>query len=112
MGDFNVIPTSFDVYKPEKYVEDALFRQEVRDAFQTIIKQGWTDAIREIFGDEAIYTFWDYFRNAFSRNAGMRIDHFLISPEVAKKLKKAGVDKHVRSWDKTSDHAPVWIEIE
>lgn len=111
IGDFNVMPTELDVYKPEKWVNDALFRPEVRKAFNDIVLQGWTDAIRTLYPDEKIYTFWDYFRKAYERDAGLRIDHFLLSSEVAKKLVSGGVDRHVRGWEKTSDHAPVWIEI-
>ena len=110
-GDFNVMPTEKDVYKPERWVKDALFRPETREAFKKLVDKGWTDAIRKLHPDETIYTFWDYFRNAYGRNAGLRIDHFLLSPQLVKKLKKAGVDKDVRGWEKTSDHAPVWIEI-
>lgn len=110
-GDFNVIPTEKDVYKPERWVEDALFRPEVREAFHALVAQGWTDAIRKLYPDETIYTFWDYFRNAYGRNAGLRIDHFLLSKDLVSRLKKGGVDKKVRGWEKTSDHAPVWIEI-
>ncbi len=111
IGDFNVMPTEKDVYKPERWKDDALFRPEVRAAFHNLLAQGWTDAIRKLYPDDIIYTFWDYFRNAFGRNAGLRIDHFLLSPGLEKKLKNAGVDKHVRGWEKSSDHAPVWIEI-
>lgn len=110
-GDYNVMPTELDVYKPERWVEDALFRPEVRKAFHDLVAQGWTDAIRKLFPNEVIYTFFDYFRNAYGRNAGLRIDHFLLSPQLEKRLLKAGVDKHVRGWEKTSDHCPVWIEI-
>lgn len=110
-GDFNVMPTEMDVYKPERWVDDALFRPESRQAFQTLVQQGWTDAIRKLYPKEIVYTFWDYFRNAYGRNAGLRIDHFLLSPKLAKKLKAAGVDREVRGWEKTSDHAPVWIEL-
>lgn len=110
-GDFNIIPTERDVYKPERWTEDALFRPEVRAAYNTLIAQGWTDALRKLFPEETIYTFWDYFRNAFSRNAGLRIDHFLLSPQLDHRLLAGGVDHHVRGWEKTSDHAPVWIEI-
>ena len=110
-GDYNVMPTELDVYKPERWVDDALFRPETRAAFAKLAGQGWTDALRTLHPNEKIYTFWDYFRNAFGRDAGLRIDHFLLSPPLAGKLKAAGVDRHVRGWEKTSDHAPVWIEL-
>jgi exodeoxyribonuclease-3 len=110
-GDYNVMPTEKDVYKPEKWVDDALFRPEVRAAFATLAGQGWTDALRKLHPDETIYTFWDYFRNAYGRNAGLRIDHFLLSPKIAHRLHAAGVDRDVRGWEKSSDHAPVWIEL-
>ncbi len=110
-GDFNVMPTELDVYKPENWVDDALFRPETRAAFAKLTAQGWTDALRTLYPDEKIYTFWDYFRNAFARNAGLRIDHFLLSPQLAPRLTAAGVDRQVRGWEKTSDHAPVWIEL-
>ncbi|HET6723407.1 MAG TPA: exodeoxyribonuclease III [Chitinophagaceae bacterium] len=111
IGDFNVMPTELDVYKPERWVNDALFRIEIRDAFKKLVEQGWTDAIRKLFPKEKIYTFWDYFRNAYQRDAGLRIDHFLLSSHLKRRLINAGVDKHVRGWEKTSDHAPVWIEL-
>ena len=111
IGDFNVMPTELDVYKPERWINDALFRIEVRDAFKKLVDQGWTDAIRKLYPKEKIYTFWDYFRNAYQRDAGLRIDHFLLSPQLKRRLIKAAVDKHVRGWEKTSDHAPVWIEL-
>jgi exodeoxyribonuclease III len=110
-GDYNVMPSEIDVYKPERWVNDALFRPETRAAFKKLLDQGWTDAIRKLYPEEVIYTFFDYFRNAYERNAGLRIDHFLLSKDIAKRLKSAGVDRHVRGWEKTSDHAPVWIEI-
>jgi len=110
-GDYNVMPTDLDVYKPERWVDDALFRPETRQAFHKLISQGWTDAVRKLYPDKVIYTFWDYFRNAYGRNAGLRIDHFLLSKKLVKKLKKAEVDTYVSRWEKTSDHAPVWIEI-
>jgi exodeoxyribonuclease-3 len=110
-GDFNVMPTELDVYKPERWVDDALFRPEVRKAFHDLVSQGWTDAIRKLYPDDVIYTFWDYFRNAYGRNAGLRIDHFLLSPPLESRLLAAGVDSKVRGWEKTSDHAPVWIEL-
>ncbi len=110
-GDYNVMPTEKDVYKPERWVNDALFRPEVRSAFKTLVDQGWTDAIRKLYPDETIYTFFDYFRNAYERNAGLRIDHLLLSPHVSSRLIAAGVDRNVRGWEKSSDHAPVWIEL-
>ena len=110
-GDYNVIPTEIDVYKPERWVKDALFRPDTRAAFQNLMAQGWTDAIRKLHPDEVIYTFWDFFRNNFERNAGLRIDHFLLSPHIDKRLVAAGVDRMVRGWEKSSDHAPVWIEL-
>jgi len=111
VGDYNVMPAELDVYKPERWIDDALFRPEVRAAFHALVAQGWTDAIRKLYPDEKIYTFWDYFRNAYGRDAGLRIDHFLLSRHLDARLISAGVDRHVRGWEKTSDHAPVWIEL-
>ena len=110
-GDFNVMPTEHDVYKPERWLDDALFAPEVREAFFRLTGQGWTDALRAIHLDETIYTFFDYIRNAYARNAGLRIDHLLLSPALADRLIDAQVDREVRGWEKTSDHAPVWIEL-
>jgi exodeoxyribonuclease III len=110
-GDYNVMPNELDVYKPERWVNDALFRVEVREDFRRLVAQGWTDALRTLHPGERIYTFWDYFRNAYARDAGLRIDHLLLSPSVAARLKAAGVDRDVRGWEKASDHAPVWIEL-
>jgi exodeoxyribonuclease III len=94
-GDYNVMPTDLDVYAPERWVDNALFRPEVRDAYRRLVAQGWTDALRALHPDERIYTFWKYFRNAFARNAGLRIDHLLLSPPLAKRLTAAGVDRDV-----------------
>jgi exodeoxyribonuclease III len=110
-GDFNVMPTELDVYKPERWVEDALFLPEVRAAFHELVAQGWTDAIRYMYPDKVIYTFFDYFRNAYERNAGLRIDHFLLSAGLKERLCGGGVHHDVRGWEKSSDHAPVWIEL-
>jgi exodeoxyribonuclease III len=110
-GDYNVIPTGIDVYKPERWLKDALFRPEVRESFAHLVALGWIDCLREKHPDERIYTFWDYFRNAFQRDAGLRIDHLLISASLASRLVSAGVDREVRGWEKASDHAPTWVEI-
>ena len=110
-GDFNVMPTELDVYKPERWLEDALFAPEVREAYAALVAQGWTDALRKLHPGERIYTFWKYWRGAFERDAGLRIDHLLLSPKLSKRLIAAGVDRFARGWDKTSDHAPVWIEL-
>lgn len=110
-GDYNVMPTELDVYKPERWVDDALFRPEVRQAYSRLVDQGWTDALRSLHPEERIYTFWDYFRNAYGRDAGLRLDHLLVAPALAGRLVSAGVDRHVRGWEKSSDHAPTWIEL-
>jgi exodeoxyribonuclease III len=110
-GDYNVMPTERDVYKPERWTDDALFAPEVRAAYFRMLDQGWTDALRTIHPDATIYTFWDYFRNAYARNAGLRIDHLLLNAPAAARLKDARVDGFVRGWEKTSDHAPVWIQL-
>ena len=111
IGDFNVIPTDRDVYKPERWAKDALFSPEAREKFAALVGQGWTDALRHLHPDERIYTFWHYWRNSFQRDAGIRIDHALLSAPLAKKLEAAGVDREPRSWEKTSDHAPMWVEV-
>jgi len=110
-GDYNVMPTDLDVYRPERWLDDALFRPEVRGAYRRLVAQGWTDALRSLHPGERIYTFWDYFRNAYGRDAGLRIDHLLLSPSIADRLEAAGVDRQVRGWEKASDHAPTWIEL-
>ena len=96
---------------PARWVDDALFRPEVREAYRLLVGQGWTDALRALHPDERIYTFWKYFRNAFARDAGLRIDHLLLSPSLAGRLVAVGVDRDVRAREKSSDHAPVWIEL-
>jgi exodeoxyribonuclease-3 len=111
VGDYNIMPTELDTYKPEKYIENALFRPEARKLWRTLLKTGWTDAVRKLHPDERIYTFWDYLRNAYGRNAGLRLDHFLLNDKLSSRLLTTGVDKEVRGWEHSSDHAPVWIEI-
>jgi exodeoxyribonuclease-3 len=110
-GDFNVMPTDLDVYAPERWRDDALFAPEVKAAYARLLEQGWTDALRQLHPDETIYTFWKYLRHAFQRNAGLRIDHLLLNPIAASHLVAADVDRRPRGWEKTSDHAPVWIEL-
>jgi exodeoxyribonuclease III len=110
-GDYNVIPTEQDAHKPERWLGDALFFPESRAAFQQLMAQGWTDALRTLHPTESLYTYWDYFRNGFGRNAGIRIDHLLLSPSLADRLQAAGVERAVRGWEKTSDHAPTWIML-
>lgn len=112
VGDYNVIPTEEDVYKPERWAKDALFAPEARRKFRGLVDEGWTDAIRKLFPDKRIYTFWHYWRSSFERDAGIRIDHALLSPSLATALKGGGVDRTPRGWEKTSDHAPVWVEVE
>ena len=110
-GDYNVIPTDEDVYKPERWADDALMQPESRAAFFRLMGQGWTDALRTLHPEERVYTFWDYWRNAFARDAGIRIDHFLLNAPATKRLRSAGVDRTVRAKENTSDHAPTWIEL-
>lgn len=111
VGDYNVMPTELDTYKPEKYLKNALFRRESREAFSRLITSGWMDAIRHLYPEERIYTFWDYLRNAYGRNAGLRLDHFLLNQALAARLESGGVDKEVRGWEHSSDHGPAWIEL-
>jgi exodeoxyribonuclease-3 len=110
-GDYNVVPTDFDIYNPRSWQRDALLQPQSRAAFRRLLEQGWTDAIRTAYPNERIYTFWDYFRNHWARDAGLRIDHLLLSPGLAPRLAAAGVDRWVRGQEKPSDHAPAWIEL-
>ena len=111
VGDFNVIPSDDDVYDPTAWRKDALIQPEVRQAYRRLLDQGWTDALRRIYGDRRIYTFWDYFRQHAERDRGLRIDHLLLNPALAERLKDAGVDRWVRLQDKASDHAPAWVQV-
>jgi exodeoxyribonuclease-3 len=111
-GDFNVIPSELDAARPTHWIRDALFFPESRAAYQNLLAQGWTDALRRLHCGAAIYTFWKYFHNAFERDDGIRIDHILLSRRVASRLAAGGVDRAVRGWDKSSDHAPAWVEME
>ncbi len=111
-GDYNVVPTDFDIYDTRSWLKDALLQPESRAAYAALLKQGWTDAIRTLHPDERVYTFWDYLRNRWPRNAGLRIDHLLLSPELKPHLKAAGVDREQRGKEKASDHAPAWVVLD
>jgi exodeoxyribonuclease-3 len=111
-GDYNVVPTDADIYNTRSWLKDALLQPESREAYRRLLAQGWTDSIRHLHPEEPIYTFWDYFRNAWGRNAGLRIDHLLLSPSAAPRLREAGVDAQVRGREGASDHAPTWIVID
>jgi len=111
-GDYNVVPTDFDIYPTKSYARDALVQPESRAAFQRILGQGWTDAIRAMHPDAPMFTFWDYMRNRWPRDAGLRLDHFLLSPQVQERLIGAGVDRAVRGEAGASDHAPAWIVLD
>jgi exodeoxyribonuclease-3 len=110
-GDFNVVPTDFDIYPTKSWDKDALVQPAPRERFQRLLKQGWTDAIRTLHPKEPMYTFWHYLRNRWQRNAGLRIDHFLLNSLAAAKLVDAGVDKAARGAEGASDHAPAWIRL-
>ena len=110
-GDYNVTPTAIDIYPTTSWDDDALVQPESRAAYARLMKQGWTDALRELHPDERIYTFWHYLRNRWPRDAGLRLDHLLLSPQLAKRLKDAGVDRAVRGKPGASDHAPVWVTL-
>jgi exodeoxyribonuclease-3 len=111
-GDYNVVPTDADIYPSKSWTKDALLQPESRTAFQRLLSQGWIDAIRVRYPTEPIYTFWDYKRDRWARDAGLRIDHILLSPAVAKRLVDAGVDRAVRGEEGASDHAPTWVAID
>ncbi|BAT58854.1 exodeoxyribonuclease III [Variibacter gotjawalensis] len=110
-GDFNVAPTEIDIYPTKSWNDDALIQPEPRKAFERLVAQGWTDALRAVNPDKRIYTFWTYWRNRYERDDGLRLDHFLLSPDVAQRLKKADVDRAIRGLDNASDHAPAWITL-
>jgi len=110
-GDFNVVPTDFDIYPTKSWDKDALVQPAPRERFQRLLDQGWTDAIRTLHPKEPMYTFWHYLRNRWQRNAGLRIDHFLLNAPAAAKLMDAGVDKAPRGAEGASDHAPAWIRL-
>jgi exodeoxyribonuclease-3 len=111
LGDFNVVPTDQDIYDPRSWKKDALLQPESRECYRRLLAQGWMDVIRERFPDDRIYTFWDYFRQHWQRNAGLRIDHLLLSPMLHPQVIDAGVDRWVRDLPKASDHAPTWVTL-
>jgi exodeoxyribonuclease-3 len=110
-GDFNVVPTDRDIYPSTSYAKNALVQPEPRALFRDLLDQGWVDAIRKLHPDERVYTFWDYLRNRWPRDAGLRLDHLLLSKKAAKRLVDAGVDREVRGMAGASDHAPAWIVL-
>lgn len=111
IGDYNVVPTDFDIYPTKSWDDDALLQPESRAAFQRLLRHGWTDALRTLYPDQPMYTFWDYMRHRWERDAGLRLDHFLLTPDLTRKLTKGGVDRSVRGREGASDHAPAWIEL-
>jgi exodeoxyribonuclease III len=110
-GDYNVVPTAFDIYPTTSYDDDALVQPQSRERYARLLAQGWTDAIRARHPNERVYTYWDYMRKRWERNAGLRIDHLLLNRELAPRLKAADVDRDVRGRPGASDHAPTWIEV-
>jgi exodeoxyribonuclease III len=111
-GDTNVVPTEQDIYPTNSWNDDALVQPESRAAFRNIVKQGWLDAVRSLHPDEPMYTFWDYMRNRWPNDKGLRIDHLLLSPDLASRLADAGVDRWVRGEANASDHAPAWVRLQ
>jgi len=110
-GDYNVAPTEIDIYPTRSWDKDALIQPKSRAAFKSLVAQGWLDAIRELHPDQRIYSFWDYKRNRWPRDAGLRLDHLLLSPALAPRLLKAGVDRKIRGEESASDHAPAWVVL-
>jgi exodeoxyribonuclease III len=110
-GDYNVAPDEIDIYPTRSWDKDALIQPKSRAAFASLVAQGWCDAIRELHPEKRIYTFWDYKRNRWPRDAGLRLDHLLLSPALVSRLAKAGVDKKVRGEEGASDHAPAWVVL-
>lgn len=110
-GDYNIVPEPRDIYETTSYKDNALVQPESRALFAQLLEQGWTDSIRKLFPDETVYTFWDYMRNRWPRDAGLRLDHLLLSKKLRRKLVDAGIDRWVRGEDGASDHAPVWVEF-
>jgi exodeoxyribonuclease-3 len=110
-GDYNVVPTDLDIYPTKSWDRNALLQPQSRAAYQRLLAQGWTDAIRALHPKEPMYTFWDYMRNRWERDGGLRLDHILLSSALTERLQSAGVDRHIRGLEDASDHAPVWLEL-
>ncbi|BCG25356.1 nuclease [Pseudomonas tohonis] len=110
-GDFNVVPTDADIYNPRSWRKDALLQPESRACFQRLLDQGWTDALKRLYPEASPFTFWDYFRQHWQRDSGLRIDHLLLSPALVERLEGGGVDRWVRGEEHASDHAPAWISL-
>ena len=110
-GDYNVVPTDFDIYDPKSWRKDALLQPQSRERYQALLDQGWVDALRHLYPKEKVFTFWDYFRKHWERDSGLRIDHLLLNPAAAKRLEGAGVDRWMRGLESASDHAPTWITL-
>jgi exodeoxyribonuclease III len=111
IGDFNVVASDADIYSPKTWLDNALLQPEPREAYARLLKQGWTDALRSLHPEDPMFTFWDYRRNRWQRNAGLRIDHLLLSAKLRRRLAAAGVDREVRGLDGASDHAPAWVDL-
>jgi exodeoxyribonuclease-3 len=111
-GDYNVIPTTMDARRPDVWKNDALFLPQTREKFRGLVNLGLTDAIRAVSDASDLYTFWDYQAGAWAKDDGIRIDHLLLSPQAADRLTDAGIDRHVRGWDKPSDHVPVYVDLD
>ncbi len=111
-GDYNVVPTPQDIYQTRSLDNNALIQPESRQAFARLLAQGWTDALRKLQPEGPLWTFWDYKRERWLADKGMRLDHFLLSPEVAQRLVDGGVDRWVRGQENSSDHAPAWVELD
>jgi exodeoxyribonuclease-3 len=111
-GDYNVVPTDFDIYNPRSWLKDALLQPETRECYQRLLSQGWTDSVRSRFPEQRVYTFWDYFRQHWQKNSGLRIDHVLLNPLLTSQLVDAGVDTWVRGQPGASDHAPTWVRLD
>ncbi|MBZ9799444.1 exodeoxyribonuclease III [Mesorhizobium sp. ES1-4] len=112
-GDYNVVPTPIDAVVPGRWLGDAVYFPESREAYAAMLEDGWADAIRHLHPEKGIYTYWNFsYRGGYDRSSGLRMDHLLLSPSLAGQLRNAGVDAETRSWEKPSDHAPAWIEVD